>query len=294
MVSERRGSSPLRSLTSTGRPTPFGYQYECACGRAGRSPGWNARPSPPGALSTSRRASAAIGAPPARSRISPASTNPASEYSASSVRGPGFPAPATNCRRVGVTRGWSNTRMKNASGGSFIPDVWPSRSRTVASGSPRHAGHQRRIGSSRRRRPCSTSRIAVDAVTILVMLSNGIAVSVVIGRRGCSTASPAAPDHSRPSANTTAAVAPGTPVSSTFSLSAASRRWAAAGENLTPGARTAAPLSAPPQPTRARSTAQATAKRAMCRRYMTAAGRTRWTRSTSRTRSTGRRSPCRM
>ena len=121
MVSERRGSSPLRSLKSTWRSSPLGYQYECACGGAGRSPGWNARPSPPGALSTWRRASAAIGALPARSRISPASTNPASEYSAPSVRGPGFPAAATNCRRVGVTRGWSNTRKKNASGGITHP-----------------------------------------------------------------------------------------------------------------------------------------------------------------------------
>ena len=161
VVSERRGSSPLRSLRSTGWPSPFGYQYECACGRAGRSPGWNARPSPPGALSTSRRASAAIGAPPARSRISPASTNPASEYSASSVRGPGFPAAATNCRRVGVTRGWSNTRKKNASGGPFIPDVWPSRSRTVASGSPAtpatSAGSGRRGEGGPARRAASRS-----------------------------------------------------------------------------------------------------------------------------------------
>ena len=109
------------------------------------------------------------------------------------------------------------SRSKNASGGSLRPAVWPSRSRIVASGSPRHGAYQRSIGSSRLRRPRSTSRIASAAVAILVTLANGNEVCDVIGRRGFSTAAPMAPSQTRPSGKTTAADAPGTPVSSTFS-----------------------------------------------------------------------------
>jgi hypothetical protein len=85
----------------------------------------------------------------------------------------------------------------------------------VAAGSPFQAGYHFEIGSSSFNLSCWTSRIVSIATATLVTLSNGSAVREVIGRRGLSTAAPALPVHSLPSANTIAADAPGTPVSAT-------------------------------------------------------------------------------
>jgi hypothetical protein len=120
--------------------------------------------------------------------------------------------------------------------------------------------------SFRRSRPCSTSRIVRAAVASFVTLSNGSEVSVVIPCFGLTTASPAAPVHTRPSGNTIAADAPGMPAPAKVSRSRASSwraiRWVSRGPAFA-----AAPLLAssplPPQPanTTAASTAPASVRR---------------------------------
>ena len=217
----------------------------------------------------------ASGSPETRSRISPAMTKPVFEYTASLVRGPGLGDAATK-RRARSPRGWRTIASKRSSVGSAAPEVWPSRSRTVACRSPRHAGYQRRMGSSSANSSRSASRSASAAVAILVTLSNAIAVRVVIGRRGSMTASPAAPDQAWSSGKTTVTESPGTPVLASCSPSNRSNSRAISGVSracsvLSPGAgepRAAlSRLSPQPAPSSAAHTRPATARWPTDRHY---------------------------
>jgi hypothetical protein len=102
-----------------------------------------------------------------------------------------------------------------------------------------------------------------------VTLSNGNDVREVIACAGSKTAWPAAPCHARPSGKTTAADAPGMPVSATFSrkrASSARETCAVSRGSDTDCCGRGVPL---PQPamTKPTSTTQATLSRATGRHY---------------------------